>query len=287
MRPRELPAAHRAITRAAQEHVEWRRDYMHTEAGVSDLLVVTELLRTRLPAAELFLVSEPMRDLALDAARDVPDGVRMGDARPTGQGVIAYTGGLPELTRGAEPEIVSWSQIESGDILMCAWARDTAIDPERRDPHGFTEVQAGGWTFTGAGMVPALSPIASWGALGPIQRRLGSLLYATWTMMTMPTVAETKEVIWTGSGRGVPVQDRGRPVKVVNLRTLAHRPTAASEAGDGGREYVHRWVVRGHWRQQAHGPGRSLRRTTWVPPHVKGPDGAPFLPSETVFVWRR
>ena len=45
MRPRDLPEAHRAITRAAQEHVEWRRDYAHTEAGVSDLLVVTELLR--------------------------------------------------------------------------------------------------------------------------------------------------------------------------------------------------------------------------------------------------
>lgn len=93
--------------------------------------------------------------------------------------------------------------------------------------------------------------------------------------------------MWTGAGRGVQPQDRGRPVKVVNLRTLARRPSAPSEPREGGREYAHRWVVRGHWRQQAHGPGRSLRRTTWVPPHVKGPEGAPFLPAETVFVWRR
>jgi len=30
------------------------------------------------------------------------------------------------------------------------------------------------------------------------------------------------------------------------------------------------WVVRGHWRNQAHGPERSLRRMTWIEPYSKG-----------------
>ena len=284
MRPRDLPEAHRAITRAAQEHVQWRSQYV-AEVGMSDLLTVTSLIAPRLPTAELYLVSEPMRDLALDAARDVPDGIRMGAARPASQGVVAYTGGLPELSRGATPEMVSWSQVESGDLTLCAWSRDTAVPIEKRDPHGLTEVQAGGWTLTGVGMVPMLDPIESWDALGPIQRRLASLIYATWTMMSMPAVSETWETITTDKRKGVPTRDRARSVKVVDLRRLSRRP---AEPGDGGgREYHHRWVVRGHWRQQAHGPGRSLRRTTWVPSYLKGPDGAPLIASEAVFVWRR
>lgn len=30
------------------------------------------------------------------------------------------------------------------------------------------------------------------------------------------------------------------------------------------------WVVRGHWRNQVHGPGRTLRRQTWIEPYWKG-----------------
>lgn len=35
------------------------------------------------------------------------------------------------------------------------------------------------------------------------------------------------------------------------------------------------WVVRGHWRRQACGPGLQERRRAWVQPYWKGPVGAP------------
>lgn len=35
-----------------------------------------------------------------------------------------------------------------------------------------------------------------------------------------------------------------------------------------------RFVVRGHFRRQPHGPGRAERKTIWVAPHWKGPEGA-------------
>ena len=60
MRPRDLPEAHRAITRAAQEHAAWRKHAI-AETGVSPLLTVTLLLERFLPVAELDLVAEPMR----------------------------------------------------------------------------------------------------------------------------------------------------------------------------------------------------------------------------------
>ena len=62
-----MPEAHRAITRAAHEHVAWRRRHVQ-QVGASDLLTVTYFLDKCLPPAELFLVSEPMRDLALTSS---------------------------------------------------------------------------------------------------------------------------------------------------------------------------------------------------------------------------
>lgn len=39
-----------------------------------------------------------------------------------------------------------------------------------------------------------------------------------------------------------------------------------------GRKLDHPVWVRGHWRQQAHGANRALRRTMWIRPHLRGPD---------------
>lgn len=37
-----------------------------------------------------------------------------------------------------------------------------------------------------------------------------------------------------------------------------------------GAKVSHRYLVRGHWRNQPHGPKNSLRRLTWIQPHWKG-----------------
>lgn len=50
-----------------------------------------------------------------------------------------------------------------------------------------------------------------------------------------------------------------------------------------GQTLGHHWQlgyriqVRGHWRQQACGPGRSLRQNIWIQPHWKGPDTAQLV----------
>lgn len=38
-----------------------------------------------------------------------------------------------------------------------------------------------------------------------------------------------------------------------------------------------RWMVRGHWRRQAHGPGRKKRKLVFVEPHWKGPECGSIL----------
>lgn len=60
----------------------------------------------------------------------------------------------------------------------------------------------------------------------------------------------------------------GRPIKL-----HAELRQALKEGARNGASWtlMSRFVVRGHWRNQAHGPHMSLRRKQWILPFVKGP----------------
>ncbi len=47
--------------------------------------------------------------------------------------------------------------------------------------------------------------------------------------------------------------------------------------GAEGREYSHRFIVRGHWAKRWCGPGRTELRYVYINPYLKGPEGAPLL----------
>lgn len=72
------------------------------------------------------------------------------------------------------------------------------------------------------------------------------------------------------------------PVYVVTLR----RPIPeADRFGTGGqREWYHRWLVRGHYRNQWY-PSLRDHKLIWVPPYMKGPQDKPLL--EHLYVVRR
>jgi len=59
------------------------------------------------------------------------------------------------------------------------------------------------------------------------------------------------------------------------VRRPASKLPAIDEGGGGHLSYQFR--VRGHWRNQACGPQRSLRRRLWIEPYWKGPDTAEVL----------
>ena len=69
------------------------------------------------------------------------------------------------------------------------------------------------------------------------------------------------------------------------LRVLALTGDARRSHGTGGPvAWKRRWMVRGHWRLQPYGPGRSLRKARWIDPYVKGPAEAPLDTRTTI--WR-
>ncbi len=66
------------------------------------------------------------------------------------------------------------------------------------------------------------------------------------------------------------VWEMGRPVRV------DCRQAVRDYIRGGSRIPAVQWLVRGHWRNQAHGPERSMRTMRWIEPYWKGADGAPL-----------
>lgn len=92
------------------------------------------------------------------------------------------------------------------------------------------------------------------------------------------------------ASRGVrkQVESRGMlevpELKIVKLRAVEQRVYERAEAE--GREWAHRWIVRGHWRNQWY-RSEGVHRPIWISPYVKGPDGMPLIGSRKVFDVRR
>lgn len=275
-------------------------DAEEQEMGAVD---ATLALAQRVQFADLFLVTEQMTHLAVDAARDVPAGQRLAAVMPARTGIMAFSGGLPAMTDAGglpgvtfTPSVLTWAT-ETETTYVALWVHVPSHPHLREWPlfKGSTWVcvasseAPSGIDETGvmaAGRWNELAP--TWDDYRPATVRMMSLALAAWHLMQMPTVADTVARTEAGAKLGNGKRDAAREVKVIDMRRLARKPSPEdSEDGDRKRTYTHQWVVRGHWRQQPVGKGHSERRTTWVPSYLKGPEGAPFLPSETVFVWRR
>ena len=276
IRPIDVPRLHRELAGAAAVLARTiphggGRDAEFARAAVA-------ALHDRRQFADLFLATREMTRVAVDAARDVPPMLAT-EAQPSFDGAVFFSGGLPEvdlLDRGVglHPEALTWTRAE-GVPVISLWARDKpmggawvpACTVEIIDPHLPTDPDS----FE-----------------NPRYASAAALALATWHLMAMPTLAQQREVGPPGAkGRGAPRRDIDRRVKVVDLRRLARDATSEGSTDPKGRIYRHRWIVRGHWRQQPVGEGQKGRRTQWVESHIKGPPGAPLLGSETVFVWRR
>lgn len=69
-------------------------------------------------------------------------------------------------------------------------------------------------------------------------------------------------------------------------RTQSHEDLVDSE----GREFSHRWIVRGHNRKQLigkRGAEERVYKNVWIAPYVKGPWDKPLVIKDKVNVWKR
>jgi len=103
----------------------------------------------------------------------------------------------------------------------------------------------------------------------------GALAYAT----AIPTATTPVPSENTRASRrpGEPSAKRweiGRTIKIDHNLVRSVR----SGSRDVLYRLKHRHIVRGHYKQQVHGPQRSLRKTLWISPYWVGPeDGAALV----------
>jgi hypothetical protein len=269
-------------------------------------------------AAELYWVAKPMSALVESAMTTLPAEDRDRTLWPSGCGFLVYEAAFQvphddtyETRIGGTYPVraLQWAPMAEGINIatftdLDPFSRDVAADAAMADPRRkFGDVaerrDEEEWMRTHVQRLllnrykGALVPIgsASYSFTNPPQdtaaASLAARLLTTWLLMSQPMLsARTRLPADRDVARAYRRQNR--PVPDVTLIDLRHVKTAIDpDAEHATRTYSHRWVVRGHWRNQAYGPGRSLRRPLFIPSYVKGPDEAPLKLSEHVNVWRR
>lgn len=259
----------------------------------------------RLHKADLYWVSADMADLVRHAAASMPEFTLMPEDLPSPYGLIIFEqplkvipspDGYDDLIHVIGAAWGPWRQATSEHAhLWVSWYTDTARNHENIDPR--RPLAGRSWRSLG---LPALcyenetqiafsaTPVKSINSLTGEEVEVGASypvreLRAAWTLMQQPIATVSDAHFDRAARRRLQRKDiEPQPVRVINLR----RPKSAGEHGESEREYHHRWIVRGHWRQQYY-PSRGVHRPVWIAPHVKGPDGAPLLGGEKVHAWTR
>lgn len=99
---------------------------------------------------------------------------------------------------------------------------------------------------------------------------LASQRVGTRTVMDLPRAARRRA-------------ERYGHVPRVSVLTLRRRRTKHSqETGDEEANYSHRFLVRGHWRNQWY-PSRKGNEQIWISSYVKGPEDKPFVAKKRAF----
>jgi hypothetical protein len=110
------------------------------------------------------------------------------------------------------------------------------------------------------------------------------LVFATFQLAAQANLAETEHQPTPRPERrrteraGLPPRD----VRIVRLRRSLTNDRDAEQGGTG-REWRHRWVVRGHWRNHWY-PTLNDHRPKWIAPYLKGPSDAPLIGGDKVNV---
>lgn len=236
----------------------------------------------QMSVAQLWWVSRDMARLAADTASD---GDFPRTQAPASSGALFIEGGVPIDTSpiGVTGNVVGFFWIAAGKGEMAIMALTDDPDALRK-----TGAEAAGLPVDWIDITGAKAESIH-DADTVLQHAWCDYLQAIWALSSEPRICQTRPAAPSSK---YPLPPRFEPeirkVKMLVLRENLHRPGESSDDDERvRREYSHRFIVRGFWREQPYGPGHSLRRRQWIPPFVKGPADKPLICKETVRIWRR
>lgn len=304
-RPASTPALRDDAVRGIRTDARFRA----TEKGFDELSGDDQRALEAMAKAELFWISEEMSELCRDAVDGLTEAHLGRDLWPADYGFMVFA--TPVQVEGHEwkndndpalepiralgwyldgSEVTVLMFVDLDDMVSATLMRvHGEVDPARHRERvaSFTAELGMKW----------LSPAT--GDAYPIDRpyRLeehpgegapaGFMLSTVWLLMGQRGLASTTTGVpepknKAARRRQAPLRKQLDAVRIIELRSGTDH--AAAYAGTT-RAYRHRWMVKGHWRQQWY-PSLGMHRPVWVAPYVKGPEGAPLLTGEKVHTWR-
>jgi hypothetical protein len=253
-----------------------------------------DALASMLEVGELFWVQQDMAALAMHAGEQLAAARWATADRPAPCGLLYWQDGIGHMdVQGVQVpvEACAWGP-HQGELmiwLLMSRARLVAEVAPLSQMLTLDESRVPPLLPLCGGMVPVTGEPLSMTEVDPeLPQPVVAALASAWLLMQQPLLIDrTRERADKSTARAYARDGLPSPeVTVVDLRRQYTPQDRDPDAGSG-RRYKHRWIVSGHWRNQPYGPGQSLRRQTWVPSYVKGPEGAPLLSTEKVNVWRR
>ncbi|MFD4912874.1 hypothetical protein ACFWNR_06580 [Streptomyces virginiae] len=254
-----------------------------------------DALATNLRAACMYWVAPEMAALAMSAGAQLAAARWATADRPSPCGLIWWADGIGNLdTDGVQIPVegIVWGPHE-GELMVWLLMSRSRLASEMQTRNGLSLV---------SDRMPPMIPICgetlpvtaepvSLAALDQLPAPIVAALAASWLLMQQPALVERATerppAAEARSSARAGLVDPAVTVTTLRRQYLPGQQDIDEGHDVAGRRYRHRWVVSGHWRDQPHGPERTLRRKTWIPAYVKGPDGAPLLSTERVNVWRR
>lgn len=228
--------------------------------------------------ATLWWVRPDMARLAWDAAKTLPENTRLLEAVPAPKGILIWEG--DPLVSGVLVTSRYSDEHRTAPIYGVTWevtARGVDVGTLIYDPPGSDELSH--------------MPYLTYLYIGQLKKDLEAYLTATFLLATQPRIGQITQHDPTPRRRrrvspSAP-GDIATGVNLVALRENARRLVEDTGGEDKKWGLSVRFMVRGHWRNQACGEKLGQRRPVYVAPYLKGPEDAPLKTSETVFVWRR
>lgn len=247
--------------------------------------------------SETYNVSEEMCDLIQSASESIPPWKLEKKDIPSVNGFVWLAKGLMSKDIHDKDIVINaylWAQTEQGIIV---YSFTDATDPRDSNP-----VHVAGLTVESKILMKmTLTSIGGWKFgntwLEWIQAEdKNHIPTGTEWVIQLATLFRLLNEQWVRNERGSIPRSTARRLarsgfsdprlRVVALRR-ADKPCLNEPGGsDVQRDYTHRWLVRGHWRNQWF-PSIQDHKPRWIAQHLKGPEDKPLVVKETVFDLKR
>ncbi|GIE91605.1 hypothetical protein [Actinoplanes regularis] len=230
-------------------------------------------LANQLDLAPMYWINEEFTELVNAVSRNQPPARLSEELMPSSAGLIAWPGAVGPGQLAA----VSWTPQFDGWQLLGYRSIGSAL---REDLMPALRHEIGWLLPAHAEHVPRRGALDGSHPLGP--------LVTTWLLINQQMAEAVPAKLPKGTTKAYQRSNRPAPdVRIVRIKPRNSAPGPRSPQPDGTRSRAkpdHRYWVSGHERQQAWGPGRTLRKPIDIQPFLKGDESLPIKLSTTVRV---